>query len=137
MEFTSEIYEWADIELQVAGMNITGFTGVKYKTSGEQEPVYAKGRKPIKIATGNLSYEGEFKVLQSAYQRLKRVYGNKLFTTSFSAVVTYGNPTEGTPMSADIIENFKFTEMEKGMTQGDKKMEIAMPFVALNIRENA
>ena len=137
MEFTSEIYEWADIELQIAGLNITGFTAVKYKTSAEQEPIYAKGRKPIKIATGNFAFEGEFKLLQSAHKELKRRYGNKLFTTSFSAVVTYGNPSEGTPMSADIIEGFKFTETEKGMNQGDKKMEITMPFVALNVRENA
>lgn len=137
MEFTSEIYEWADIELQVAGVNITGFTGVKYKPSAEQEAIYAKGRNPIKIATGNFAYEGEFKVLQSAYQNLKRRFGNKLFLTSFNAVVTYGNPSSGTPMATDIIENFKFTDSEKGMSQGDKKMEITMPFIALNVRENA
>jgi hypothetical protein len=46
---------------------------------------------------------------------------------------SYGNPTNGDAMQTDRIEGVMFTELAKELKQGDKFMEITLPFIALNV----
>jgi hypothetical protein len=49
-------------------------------------------------------------------------------------VVCYGNPSQGDTLITDKIIGLQFTEEEKSIKQGDKFMEITLPFIALEIQ---
>ena len=55
---------------------------------------------------------------------------------AFDIVVAYLPRQGGTQIVTDIIKHCEFTENEKQMNQGDKFMEITLPFVALDINKN-
>lgn len=136
MAFNSREYEWADITLIVAGRDITGIRAVKYTRKIEREPVYAKGRKPKAIQSGNESYEGEFAMLKSSWDAIQDAAGGDAFTLSIDAEVGYGNPSNGDMLRTDRILGIRFTEDTIDFKQGDKFAEITVPWLALDIHKS-
>ncbi len=133
--FDSRQYEWADITLILGGKDVTGIRGIKYTEKAEKEPIFAKGRYAHSIQTGNISVEGEITMLQSEYEALVLASGKStVLSLNLDAVVAYGNPANGDVMLVDRILGLSFTEAAKEMKQGDKFMEITLPFVALKIK---
>lgn len=135
--FNSKEYEWSSVTVVCAGRNVTGIRGVEYKESLEKEAIYAKGDKPVCIQHGNFAYDGKIKVLQSellALQAAAKVAGRNLLELSFNIVVAYGNPLKGDVIHTDVIKGAEFTELPKAINQGDKFMEIELPFVCLDIK---
>lgn len=131
-------YEWADISLLLGGRDVVGARGIKYGEKQETEAIYGKGNQPLSIQRGNRSYEGEITLLQSELETLlvlaKQQTGrSSLLGLNLNAVVCYGNPLKGDVMITDRLYGIHFTEVEKAMSQGDKNMEITLPFVALDI----
>lgn len=132
-------YEWADISLIVGGAPIVGFRAVSYKREREKEAMFAKGRKAHSIQSGNESVTGSITFTQSQLEALEVATGGNVLTAKVDIVVSYGaelNATSvaSTAISTDVITGAEFTEYEKGMSQGDKFMEIPMPFLALDIK---
>jgi hypothetical protein len=128
-------YEWNDLTIIVGGMPLTKARGLKYTTKIEREALYAKGRKPHSIQSGNISYEGELTLLQSDYERLVEAGGGTVLSLSMDIQASYGNPSQGQPMITDRIIGAQFTEEAKELKQGDKQMEITLPFIALDIQK--
>ena len=137
MAFNSRQYEWADVTLVLGGRDITGIRGVKYSEKAEKEALFAKGRHAHSIQTGNVSVEGEITVLQSELIALETAGGGSILGLSLDAVVAYGNPSAGDMLSTDRIVGISFTEAAKELKQGDKNMEISLPFIALRVRNNS
>jgi hypothetical protein len=133
--FNSREYEWADITLILGGVDITGIRAIKYKKKTEREPVYAKGRDPHSIQTGNNSYEGEFEVLQSDFNALSLAAGGDITNLNVNAVVAYGNPANGDVMKTDILSGIRFTEAENAAKQGDKFMPVTLPFMFTGLKK--
>lgn len=132
--FNSREYEWADVTLMLGGKDITGVRGIKYSTKQEKETVYGKGNEPIAIQKGNKSYEGEIVVLQSELETLRlQDKDNSILNLQLDAVVCYGNPLNGDVLVTDVIQGIQFTEEPKELKQGDKFMEITLPFIALRV----
>lgn len=127
-------YEWGDLTLILGGRDVTRFRGIKYTEKIEREHLYAKGRKPISIQSGNEGYEGEIKVLQSEYEALIKAGKGSVKGLCLDALVCYGNPLNGDNMTTDRIESIRFTEGAKEFNQGDKFAEITLPFLALDIK---
>lgn len=132
MAFDSRQYEWADLSLILGGNDLTGIRAVKYSEKMEREAVYGKGRYPHSIQSGNSSFEGEVTLLQSEYEALVAAGNGNVLSLSLDAEVNYGNPPDA-PITDRII-GLRFTEAAKEMKQGDKFMEITLPFVALNVQ---
>lgn len=126
-------YEWGDLTLILGGRDITRFRGVKYSEKVEREPLYAKGRNPVSIQSGNESYEGEIKLLQSEYEALVKAGKGSVKGLMLDALLSYGDPFKGDNMTTDRIEGIRFTEAAKEFNQGDKFQEITLPFIALKI----
>lgn len=126
-------YEWADLTLILAGRDIARFRGLKYGEKIEREPLYAKGRYPHGIQSGNVSYEGEIVVLRSEYDALVEAGGGSILGLCLDGLASYGNPSQGNNMITDRIESLRFTEAVKDIKQGDKFQEITLPFIALKI----
>lgn len=128
-------YEWGDLSLILGGRDLARFRGVKYDPNEiEREGVYAKGSKPHAIQSGNEMFTGEFKMLQSEYEKLVAAGGGTIKSLTLDAIVCYGNPSKGDAMITDRIESLRFTAGEKEFNQGDKFAEITVPWIALDIK---
>jgi hypothetical protein len=132
--FDSRQYEFADITLETGGRVATGCRGVKYTSKQEKELVYAKGNEPQHIQKGNISYEGEFTLLQSELETLRALGKGSILGLRLDATVVYGNPTNGDIAVTDKIRGLEFTEDAKEMKQGDKFMEVSLPWICLRIQ---
>lgn len=134
--FNSKEYEWADVSAIIAGRPVTGLRGVEYSSSQEKEALYAKGNKPHGIQRGNKSYSGTITLLQSELEALEEAAGGDALDARFNVIVAYGNPTEGDVLKTDLLVGVEITEIPKGMKQGDKFMEVALPVVMLDVKKN-
>lgn len=135
-------YEWADISIIVGGVPIVGFRAISYMRQHEKEAMFAKGRYAHSIQSGNESVTGSITLTQSQFEALEAAAGGNLLEAKMDIVVSYGAELNAASIvsaaiSTDIIVSAEFTEYEKGMTQGDKFMEIEMPFLALKIKNAA
>lgn len=134
MPFNSREYEWADIAVDLNGRDITGIKSVKYSEKLEAEELYAKGRYPHSIQTGNVAYEGEIEVTQSEYEALvKAGKGSVLRLRNLTCTVLYGNPGNGDAMVKDRINGLQITEGGKEFKQGDKSTTVKLPFKATSV----
>jgi hypothetical protein len=134
MPFDSREYEWADLTLILGGRDVTGFRGIKYSEKIEREALHAKGRYPHSIQSGNVTVEGEITVLQSELEALiKAGKGSLLRLKNLIAIVNYGNPQEGDALVTNTIGGIYFTESPKELKQGDKFMEVTLPFMAVRL----
>ena len=132
--FNSREYEFADITLLLGGRDVTGVRGVKYSEKIEREPLYAKGRHAHSIQSGNVAYEGEVTMLQSELEALIKAGKGSVLNLQLNAAISYGNPSNGDVMTNDVIVGLQFTESAKEMKQGDKFMEVTLPFIAMRIK---
>ena len=130
--FNSREYEWSDINVVMAGRNVTGFRAVSYTSKQETEALYAKGNKPHSIQRGNKSYEGSISLVQSEYEALKQAAGGDILDASIDLVVSYGNPTKGDTIVTDLLQGVEFTDDKTEWKQGDKFQEKELPFIFLD-----
>ncbi len=135
--FNSRQYGWSDLSLILGGRDLTAFRGIKYTEKIEREALYGKGRNAISIQSGNVSVEGEITMMQSEYEALVQAGNGSVLNLSVDAVVVYGDPSLGDAMTTDRIIGIQFTEAPKELKQGDKFMEITLPFLALGVRNQA
>lgn len=137
MSFTSREYEWADLTLVLGGRDITGFRGIKYTEKAEKEAIFGKGRNAHSIQTGNVTVEGEITILQSEVIALEKAGNGSILGLSVDGVLSYGDPSTGSAMITDRIVGISFTEAPKELKQGDKFMEVTIPFIALAIKKQS
>ena len=136
MAFNSREYEFADLTVVLGGRDLTGIRGIKYTEKIEREALYAKGRNPHSIQSGNRSIEGEITLLQSEYEALVSAGSGSVLSLSLDCNVTYGDISTGDVMITDRIEGLRFTEAGKEFKQGDKNMDVVIPFIAINVVNN-
>lgn len=134
--FNSREYEWADITVIVGGADLLTIRAVKYKKKREKEPIYAKGRQPFAIQSGNDSYEGEIELLKSGYDALEDAAGGNILDLRADMIIAYGNPANGDVMRSKRITGISFGESEEAAKQGDKFMPVTLPFMALGIKND-
>jgi hypothetical protein len=127
-------YEFADLTLFLGGRDVTGFRGIKYTSAQDKETLYGKGNRAISIQKGNINHSGELTVTQSELETLKASGGGSILGLSLNAVVCYGNPANGDALITDKLYGIQFTEEAKEIKQGDKFMEITLPFLCLDIQ---
>ena len=137
MAFDSREYEWADLTLILGGRDITRMRAVKYMEKIEREPLYAKGRNPVAIQSGNIEYSGEIMLLQSEYEALVKAGKGSVLSLSLDSIFNYGDPLKGNAITKDRAVGIRFLEAAKDIKQGDKFQEITLPFVCLNIINQA
>ena len=131
--FTTDEFAFKDIKIMIQGQSIARLQGVKFKTSVEKEALYGTGDKPLAIQSGNVAFEGEVKMLQSEFRTLSLAMGGNVLTGGYTDIVVVFAKNTGGIIETHTITGVQFTETELGLEQGDKNMEITLPFMALNI----
>lgn len=133
--FSSKQYAWCDISVALGGRILEGCTAVEYTEKKEKEYIYGRGCKPHAVARGNTTYEGKLSIWQSELEAMTRDAKNKdIMALSFDVVIAYV-PHDGGQMVTDILKGVEFTEVKKGMAQGDKNMTVELPIVFLDIKK--
>ena len=136
-------YEWDDVTFILGGRVVVGCRAISYKESQEKELLYGKGNRPLSIQKGNKKYDGNVTMLQSEIETLKELArathgpSGSILDLNLNAVVCYGDPSKGHPMLTDLLYNIQFTEVEKAMKQGDKNMEVSLPFIFTDLKQGA
>ena len=133
-DFSSKQYSWADITIAYGGRILEGVTEVEYTEKKEKDFLYGRGSKPHKVVSGNYSYDGKLKIWQSELEAMIKDAPNKdVLKIKFDVVVAY-TPKDDGPVVTDILKDVEFTEVKKGMAQGDKNMEVEMPVIFLDVK---
>lgn len=139
MAFNSKQYSWSNVQVVVLGRVLTGIRGVKYKTSREKEVLHGAGSSPYSIQSGKKTYEGEITLMQSEYETLYAAATAAGFEDvtdlTFDVTVAYKPETgQSGAIVRKIVQQCEITEVEEGMSEGDKFMEITIPFLALGVK---
>lgn len=129
--FNSRQYEWSDITVFAGNRDVTGIRSVKYVTKQEKELLHGKGNMPMSIQKGNKTNEGEIGLLQSELEALEFAGGGSILDLDLTVVVNYGNPSKGDMIKTDVLVGVQFTEDPREMKQGDKFMDVTLPFIFL------
>ncbi len=145
--FNSQEFEWSNVNVFMLDRLVTGIQGISYSVKQEKEFVYGQGKNPRAIQSGNRSYEGEIKVLQSELEALiKSARDRDILKLRFDIIVSYVPGLETGEASAvlasapklvtDVLKFCEFSEIPKSLSQGDKMMEVALPIMFLDIKYN-
>jgi hypothetical protein len=131
--FDSKQYAWCDISIAFGGRILIGVTEVEYTEKREKDLLYGRGCKPHGIVSGNRSYEGKISLWQSELEAMTRdAPSNDILELSFDLVVSYV-PLDGGQIVTDILRHVEFTEVKKGMKQGDKNMIVELPIIFIDV----
>lgn len=125
-------YEWGDIRLNVGGIEIDGFRNISYKPSQEKDFLHAKGRDPRSIQRGNKSYTGSLTFTQSELIAIERATLKSIIDLKVDIVIAFV-PDGSAKIYTVTLKGAEFTDAEQKMAQGDKFMEIELPFLALRM----
>ncbi|MFC4164002.1 hypothetical protein ACFOWU_10070 [Epilithonimonas zeae] len=132
--FDSKQYSWSDLSIVMGGRIVTGATAVEYTKKQEKELLYGRGNTPHKITRGNRSCEGKLTLWQSELEAMIRDAKDKdILKLNFDLVVSYV-PEDGGQTVVDILKGCEFTEVKKGMAQGDKNMSVELPIIFLDVK---
>ena len=136
--FNSNEYAWVDINVVLLGREVVGLRGIEYKVKRQKEALFAAGKKARGIQKGKKEYEGTVTLLQSEIIALDRAAQEKgyedITDIDFDVIVSY-LPENGV-VTTDKIVNVSITETPRGMKEGALQMEIALPFIALDVVSN-
>lgn len=111
-----------------------GITAVEYKESQEKDYLYGRGCRPHGVVKGNRSYEGKISIWQSELEAMTRdTRDNDVLNLEFSVIVAYV-PRDGGQVVTDVLKGVQFTEVAKGMEQGDKNKIIEMPMMFIGVK---
>lgn len=135
--FDSKQYAWCDISIAFGGRILIGVTEVEYTEKREKDFLYGRGCKPHGVVAGNRSYEGKISLWQSELEAMTRdASHNDILGLSFDLVVSYV-PLDGGQIVTDILRHVEFTEVKKGMKQGDKNMIVELPIIFIDVNRQS
>lgn len=131
-------YVWGNLIVVLLGREVTGLRGIEYKVKRQKEVLFATGFKGRGVQKGKKEYEGTITLLQSeliALDRAAQAKGYEDITDiDFDVIVSYV-PENGI-VTTDKIVNVSITEIPRAMKLDDSQMEIALPFIALDVVSN-
>jgi hypothetical protein len=135
--FNSKQYAWCELSIAFGGRIIIGVTELEYTEKREKDLLYGSGCKPHGIVAGNRSFEGKVSIWQSELEAMTRdAKDNDILNLSFDLVAAYV-PLDGGQIVTDILKNVEFTEVKKGMKQGDKNMIVELPILFTDVKRQS
>lgn len=135
--FDRKEVEWADLDISFSGAKVGKARGLTARIEIDLEHLFAAGNRTISIQAGNESTSGMLKVLKQAVDDIwaasiaagarNPLYIEFDIVGSFKGVGTR-------PLKTLIIAGCRISAVEYNMSQGDKFMEIELPFLALEMK---
>jgi hypothetical protein len=121
-------YSWDEYRCFMGGRFVTGIRGFRYKSSRVVEDIYAEGNEPVDVGFGNISYEGEIKVLQNELDAIVLAGGGNIYSLpAFTIVHSFIARNDGKKIKTVTMTGCYFKDVEEAMEQGATHMEITLP----------
>jgi len=113
-------YSWADIVVNMAGVPVTGITGIEYNDEQEVADVYGAGRYPVARSKGRITCTGKITLLSSEVVALakKSPTGRIQDLAPFPIIVSY-IPDDGGAVVTDKLRNCQFKSNKRSWSEGD------------------
>ncbi len=127
-------YDWGDVVIAntLTGLNYS-CVSIDYKKKQDKGLVYGLGNEPIGTGNGTVSYEGTITLKKPEVEKLnlaaKALGFNDILGlpgAAMNIVVVYMN---GYDLATDVLVGVCFKELPNGVKQGDKTIDIALPFI--------
>ena len=131
-----KLYDWADIVLVIAGVPVTGITGIEYKDDQDIVTKYGAGRYPVGFAKGRITSTGKITLYQEEVEAMQRqsLTGRLQDIAPFDIIVSY-LPDTGI-VSIDKLRNCMFKNNGRGWKEGDTGQEVEIDLVMSHIQWN-
>ena len=131
-----KLYDWADIVLVIAGVPVTGITGIEYKDDQDIVAKYGAGRYPVGFAKGRITSTGKITLYQEEVEAMQRqsLTGRLQDIAPFDIIVSY-LPDTGI-VSIDKLRNCMFKNNGRGWKEGDTGQEVEIDLVMSHIQWN-
>ncbi len=131
--FDSKQYSWSDVSISLGGRILEGATDVEYSVKQEKEILRGRGSDGHSITRGNKACDGKVSIWQSELESMTKDAPNKdILSLNFDLIVSYA-PNDGGTTVTDVLVSCEFTEVKKGLKQGDKNMVVELPFIFLKV----
>lgn len=129
-----EVVSWADIVVTIAGVPVTGITGIEYEDDQEVSQVYGAGRYPVGYAKGRITSKGKISLLQEEVVSIQRQApsGRLQDIAPFNITVSY-LPANGF-IVIDKLRNCLFPKNSRGWKEGDTKQVVDLDLVMSHIK---
>lgn len=131
-----KLYDWADIVLVIAGVPVTGITGIEYKDDQDIVTKYGAGRYPVGFAKGRITSTGKITLYQEEVEAMQRqsLTGRLQDIAPFDIIVSY-LPDTGI-VSIDKLRNCMFKNNGRGWKEGETGQEVEIDLVMSHIQWN-
>lgn len=118
-------YSWGDIVCTLAGVPVTGITGVEYADEQEITDNYGAGRYPVSRSKGRITCSGKLTLYSSEVNALvaKTTNGRLQDLPSFDVIVSY-IPFDGGMVVIDKLRNCSFKKNSRSWSEGDASKTI-------------
>lgn len=137
MAFNSKEYSWVNVSVVLFGQPVIGCRGIEYKPKMAKEAMYAMGKRAYSIQRGKREYEGTLTITQSELAALNRSAVAKgyddVLDLEMDIVIAY---VDNGIVTTDRVVNATFTEAPMSLKEGDMYMEVALPFIALDVKHD-
>jgi hypothetical protein len=132
--FSTKQYSWAELTIALGGRIVTGVKEVEYTEKVEKEALFGRGAKAHAIMRGNHTFEGKLSLWQSELEALVESAPDKdIMKLNFDIIVSYV-PLDGGIIVVDTLTGCEFSELKKGMKQGDTNMVVELPIIFLDVK---
>lgn len=137
--FNSQEAAWSDVSISLFGAKCSGARGIAYEKKADKEHIFGAGDEPLTIGSGNKEYSGTLTLLKNNYDKLNEAAMSAGYDdiTSVPAQLVFITVSYKSgynrPKITKVLNGVSFTTSEEGLKQGDKFMEIQLPFLFLGI----
>lgn len=130
-----ELYHWAQIKTNIAGVSVTGITAIEYKEDQETMPIYGSGRYPIGYGKGRITPSGSLTLLEDEIARLRLAApsGRLQDIAPFDVVVSF-LPANTAKLQVHVIKNCQFTNDGVTAGEGDTSLSQQLTIVFSHIK---
>lgn len=131
---------WFSADIKVLGRSLKGVTAYEHTKSVEKEALYGAGQHALDIQSGNISCSGSITVLGYELAEMNLAaqaagYDDILSIPHEAVVITVTyRKTLVDPIETHVCTGVSFSEIKHSQSQNDKKREIALPFICMDIQ---
>lgn len=127
------MYDWGSITVNIAGVPITGITGVEYSDEQEIEDSWGAGRYPVGRGKGRIKCTAKITLfMQEVIAIQKQALNSRLQDIApFDIVVVY-LPDNG-QLVTDVLKNCQFKSNKRTWKEGDMKQEVDLELIISHI----
>jgi hypothetical protein len=129
-------YAWADVYIGLFGRVIIGTRGINYIISQELKHLHGKGRKALDVTRGRETCSGSITLLQSEIEAIMLSIpagvAKKLSSLAPTDITITYQDSSGILVN-DVCKGVVFSDLKKGMMEGDGNSEHELPFLCKDI----